>query len=128
VVDVDQAGDLSNRGSTASQLLGVNDFWDIMLTQHPRQEGLRRFSVPMPLKEDIEHEPVLIHGWPAGKRPHAVKCLLGAALTKMGTVLPKKSQRRTPSTLVHPTPRRDAPLNPAVVSGGVGLQRRGVRT
>jgi hypothetical protein len=33
------------------------------------QEGLRSLSIAVPLMDDIEHEPVLIHGPPAGKRP-----------------------------------------------------------
>jgi hypothetical protein len=64
VVYVDHAGDLSDRGPVASELIGMDDFWDIIFTQQPRQEGLRGFGVPMPLKEDIEHEPEVVHGPP----------------------------------------------------------------
>ncbi|MGY2897273.1 hypothetical protein ACVWZX_005319 [Deinococcus sp. UYEF24] len=60
VVDVDQAGDLSNRALVATELIGMDDLWDIIFTQQPGQEGLRRFGVPMPLKEEIEHEAVLV--------------------------------------------------------------------
>ena len=42
----------------------MDDLWDIVFSQQPGQEGFRRFGVPMPLEEDIEHEPVRIHGPP----------------------------------------------------------------
>ena len=45
VVDVDQARYLSDRGPVVAQLIGVNDFWDIIFTQQPRKEGFRGFSV-----------------------------------------------------------------------------------
>ena len=64
MVDVDQARDLPNRGSVAAELIGMDDLWDIVFTQQPGQEGLRRFGVPVPLKQDIEHEAVLVHGPP----------------------------------------------------------------
>ncbi|MGY2896742.1 hypothetical protein ACVWZX_004788 [Deinococcus sp. UYEF24] len=64
VVDVDQARDLSDRGSIAAELIGMDDLWDIIFSQQPGQESLRRFGVPMPLKEDIEYEPVLVYGPP----------------------------------------------------------------
>jgi len=64
MVDVSQAGNLSNRGSVTPELVGVNDFWDIVFTQQPGQEGLRRFGVPMPLEENVKHETVLVHGPP----------------------------------------------------------------
>jgi len=62
VVDVNQARDLSYRSPITPQLVGVHDLWDIIFTQQPCQEGLRGFGVPMPLKEDIEHEAVLVDG------------------------------------------------------------------
>jgi hypothetical protein len=61
VVDVDQAGNLSNRGSVTPELIGIDDLWDIIFSQQPGQEGLRCFGVPMLLKENVEHEPVLVH-------------------------------------------------------------------
>ena len=45
VVDVSQARDLPDRGSVAAQLISVNDFWGIVFTQQPHQEGLRSFGV-----------------------------------------------------------------------------------
>ena len=64
VVDFDQARDLSDCGSIAAQLIRMDGLWDIILTQQSGQERLRGFGVPMPLKEDIEYEPVLIYGPP----------------------------------------------------------------
>jgi len=61
VVDVSQARDLPDRGPVAAELIGMDDVWDIVFSQQPGEEGLRRSSVPMPLKEDVEHEPVLVY-------------------------------------------------------------------
>jgi hypothetical protein len=99
VVDVDQARDLSNRGSVAAELIGMDDLWDIVFSQQPGQEGLRRFGVPMPLKENVEHEAVLVN-----RSPKPV------------------------SNAIHAhTPRRYATGNPDGAPGGAGLPRRGVR-
>jgi len=64
MVDARQARDLSDCGPIAAELIGMDDLWNIVCSQQPNQEGLRRSSVPMPLKEDVEHEAVLIHGPP----------------------------------------------------------------
>ena len=64
VVDVGQARDLPNRRSVALELIGTNELWNVIFTQKPGQEGLRRLGVPVPLKEKIEYETVLIHGPP----------------------------------------------------------------
>ena len=71
VVDVDQAGDLPDRSTVAPQLIGVNDFWDIVFTQEPDQEGFRGLGISVALKEDIEHETVLVHCSPTVKRAQA---------------------------------------------------------
>jgi len=42
----------------------VNDFWDIAFTQESGQERPYSFGVAVAVKEDIEHEPVLVHGSP----------------------------------------------------------------
>ena len=42
----------------------MDDLWDIVFSQQPGQEGLRRFGVPMSPEEDIEYESVLVHGPP----------------------------------------------------------------
>jgi hypothetical protein len=42
----------------------MDDLWDIVFSSQPRQESLRRFGIPMPLEEDIEHETVLIYSPP----------------------------------------------------------------
>ena len=64
VVNVDEAGDLSNRGSVTPELIGMDDLWDIVFSQQPGQEGLRRFGIAMPLEENVEHKTVLVHGPP----------------------------------------------------------------
>ncbi len=64
MVNVNQAWNLLNRRSVTLELIGTNDLWDIVFSQQPGQEGLRRFGVPMPLEENVEHEPVLVYGPP----------------------------------------------------------------
>ena len=61
MVDVDQPWDFPDRSSVTSQLIGVNDLWDIVFTQEARQEGLRSLGITVPLKQDIKHKTVLIH-------------------------------------------------------------------
>ena len=60
VVNVSQARDLPDRGSIAQKLVGVNDFWDIVFTKQSDQNSLRSFGIAMPLKENIEHETLLV--------------------------------------------------------------------
>jgi hypothetical protein len=64
VVDIDQARHLSDRGPVAPQLIGVNDLWDIEFPQQLSQEGPRRLGIPMPLKENVKHEAVLVDSPP----------------------------------------------------------------
>ena len=64
VVDVDQAGDLSNRSSVTPELIGMNDLWDIIFTQEPCHERLCSLSIAMPLKQNVEHEAVLVNRSP----------------------------------------------------------------
>jgi len=64
VVNVGRARDLPNRGPGAPELIGMDDLWDIGFFWQPDQEGVRGLGMPMRLKEDVEHEPVLIHGPP----------------------------------------------------------------
>jgi HAMP domain-containing protein/signal transduction histidine kinase/CheY-like chemotaxis protein len=42
----------------------MDDLWDIVFCQQPGQEGLRRFGVAVALKQDVEHETVLVHSPP----------------------------------------------------------------
>ena len=100
VVNVDQAGELSNRGSVTPELIGMDDLWDIVFSQQPGQEGLRSLGVPMPLKEDVEHEAVLVYCSPE----------------------PMSDAVNARTHLV------EMPPGTPTGSGGVGLQRRGVRT
>jgi len=64
VVDIDQARDLSDCGSVAAELIGEDDFWDVVFSQQSGQERLRRFSIAMPLEENVEHKTVLIYSSP----------------------------------------------------------------
>ena len=64
VIDIDQTQELSDGHPVTPQLIGVNDLWDVILTQEPSQEGLRSFSVSVSLEENIEHETVLVHSPP----------------------------------------------------------------
>jgi hypothetical protein len=40
----------------------MDNLWDIVFSQQPRQEGLRGFGIPMPLEENVEYETVPVHG------------------------------------------------------------------
>ena len=46
--------------TVAPQLVGVDDGWDVMLTQEPEEESLRRLCVPAPLKEHIQHNAMFV--------------------------------------------------------------------
>jgi len=43
------------------QLISTDHVWDIRFAKQPGEEGSRRLSIPMPLKENALHETVLIH-------------------------------------------------------------------
>ena len=83
VVDVDQARDLSDGGSVAADLIGVDDLRDIVFSQQPGQEGPCSVSITMPLKQNVEHEAVLVDCSPEPVsdaidiRPHLVQMLPG---------------------------------------------------
>ena len=64
VVDASQARDLPDRGSITPQLIGMDDLWDVILTQEASHERFRRLRVTVPLKEDVKHESVLVHRSP----------------------------------------------------------------
>ncbi len=61
VVTVDPARQFSECGAVAAQPIGVNDVWDIVFTQETGQERLRGLDIAMPLKQDVEHEAVLVY-------------------------------------------------------------------
>ena len=60
VVDVNEARDLSNHGTVASQLIRVDHLWDVIFIQQPRQKSFCRFGVSVPLKQNVKHETVLV--------------------------------------------------------------------
>ena len=64
MVDIDQTWKLSDRGTVVCGLVRANPVWDIIFTQEPGQEGFFGLYIPVPLKQDIEHEAVLIHRLP----------------------------------------------------------------
>ena len=68
VINFSQTCDLSDRGPVACELVRVNSVWDIIFTQELSQEGLCGVGIPVPLKQDVEHEAVLVHRPPAVKR------------------------------------------------------------
>ena len=60
----------------------MNDLWDIVFTEKPGQEGLRGVRIALPLKQDVEHETVLVHGPP---KPVSDAIHGGADLVQMGS-------------------------------------------
>ena len=61
VVDVSWARDLSERGSVTAELVGMDDLWNIVLTQESGQEDLCGVGVAAPVEKDAQHEAVLVH-------------------------------------------------------------------
>jgi len=64
MIDIDQARNLLYRGSITAELTGMDHLWDAVFPQLVDQEALYRLSVPVPLKQNVEHEPVLVHSTP----------------------------------------------------------------
>jgi len=64
VIDALQARDLSDGCPVTAELIGVNNFWDVVSPQQLGQEDLCRFCVALPLKEEAPHETVLDHHAP----------------------------------------------------------------
>jgi len=61
VINIDEAWDLPNRGSTAPELIGTDRVWDIVLTQKSHQEVLGGLGIAVPLEQDPLHEAGLVH-------------------------------------------------------------------
>ena len=64
VVDVDQTGELPDRSSVTSQLIGMNDAWNIVFTQESDQENLCGVGVAVTLEKDALNEAVLVRCTP----------------------------------------------------------------
>ena len=71
MINVGQTRELPDRGFIALKLIGMNDLWDVIFTHQSGQEGLRGRSVAVLLKENIEHEPMLVNR-PPQPMPDAV--------------------------------------------------------
>jgi len=56
--------ELAQSRTVTPELVGVDDGWDIELTQEPSEEGPHRLRVTVSLKEDIKHSTLPIHGPP----------------------------------------------------------------
>ncbi len=88
-----------NRCTVTPELVGVNDFWRGVLTKEPSEEHTGRLRVPVRLKQDVEHRPVLIHRTPqpmfgsSDRHAHFVEI---PARTSTGFALPQffREQRR----------------------------------
>ena len=71
VMDVSQARDLPDGCSVTSELVGVNDLWNVVFTQKSGQEGLRSSSVSVQLEQNVEHEAVFV-GRPPQPMPDTI--------------------------------------------------------
>lgn len=58
VVDVTHAPELQDGRPVASELIGVNNLWNVVFTKQFGKEGSRRFGITVSLTQDVEHEPV----------------------------------------------------------------------
>jgi hypothetical protein len=56
--------------SAAAELVSMNDLWDVVFPLEPGQERLRGLGISVPLKENLEHQAVLVHRPTAVWRPH----------------------------------------------------------
>ena len=61
LVNFSQTCDLSDCGPVAYELVRANPVWEIIFTQEPGQEGLCGVGIPVPLKQGVEHQAVLVH-------------------------------------------------------------------
>ena len=61
MVDIDQARNLPNRGSIASELIGTDRVWDIVFSQKPPHEVFGGLGIAVSLEQDIKHEAILVH-------------------------------------------------------------------
>ncbi len=61
VIDLCQTRNLLDRRAIAGELVCANPVWDVVFTQEPGHEGFRGFGVSVPLKQNIEHEAMLVH-------------------------------------------------------------------
>ncbi len=64
MLDVSQTRDLPDRGSVTAKLVGMNGLWNVVFNQQPGQEGVRSVGIPVLLKQNVEHEAVLVHSPP----------------------------------------------------------------
>jgi len=60
MVDVDEAGNLPDGGSIASELIGADRVWDLVFSQKPHHEGLGGLGIAAFLEQDTLHEAVLV--------------------------------------------------------------------
>ncbi len=74
VVDINQVRKLLDRGSIAPQLAGTDGVWDIVFAEEIAQNDLRGFGLPVALKENIEHETVLVDRPRASVGRHLPSC------------------------------------------------------
>ena len=61
MIDVNQARTDSERRSTASQLIGTDRVWNVRFAEQADQEDFCSLRSSVTLKENIEHEAVLVH-------------------------------------------------------------------
>jgi len=107
VIDVSQVRDLSDRGPVTTKLVGMNDLWDVIFNQNSGKKGLRRLGISVPLKENIEHEPVLVHCSPS-PMPDAIDARTNLVQRPPGTP--------TAQLLSKEGAELDAPLTEGVVT------------
>ncbi len=54
----------SNGSPIADQLVRADRFWNVKFTEQADQKRSRGFRITVALQQDIEHEPMLVHGPP----------------------------------------------------------------
>ncbi len=60
VVDTDKTRYLPDGDPGTSELIGTDGVWDVVFSQKSHHEVLGGLGIAMPLKQNIEHKPMLV--------------------------------------------------------------------
>lgn len=84
VVDTDETRSLPDRGRVPSELISTDGVWDVVFSQKSHHEVLGGLGIAVPLKQKIEHKPMLVDG-PPQPVANPVHCRAGLDQKPAGT-------------------------------------------
>ena len=64
MVDLLKRWKFSDGGPITCQLVGADRLWDVEFSEQASQERSCRFGISVALQQDVEYDPVLVHGSP----------------------------------------------------------------